>query len=220
MPKPPDDEFGVRARRSLLALAPQCRAFGDGVFGFSGPDDPDRAALHRGALVAASVVGLDQLFDDLEALGAASEKGREFDFEQSGLLGELPRRFRRRYTEGFARRFLLAYAAVGTRLAQPHWSLCATVAEELALRLLVDQAQVHLEAAGVDADFARFEDVAFEDFDHEYLFAPGADGFEDDPALAPLGMAPMGFAWWFVPFNDTDRFTSPFLVDPPPDAAP
>jgi hypothetical protein len=43
-------------------------------------------------------------------------------------------------------------------------------------------------------------ELLLEDLDHEYLYDPALDGFEDDPTLGPPGMVPMRVQDWFTPF--------------------
>jgi hypothetical protein len=39
----------------------------------------------------------------------------------------------------------------------------------------------------------------YEDMDHEWLYEPDADGIDEDPAFAHMGIALMGIKDWFTP---------------------
>ncbi len=188
---------------------------------------PDRGAAIRearlaaGSLIWAASTMVDHLFDDLQTLHqSASETAAETD-DGFLVLDELPPRYRHRYTELFVRKFLAATVAITSRLTAPQWQPPACVAEELALRMLIREAVATIEAIpGTRADTGwidAFYDAAFDDVDHEFLYQANMDGIEDDPDLGPPGMAPMGFHWWFVPFND-ERPVPPYVWDEPPTA--
>ncbi len=148
---------------------------------------------------------IDYLFEDVKTL--ASNRDTAADHDDLWVLGELPPQFANHYNGLFARKFLIATAGLTGRLTQSGWDPPRCVAEELALRLLIEQAQANLEGFGLatweesEQAYDWFRDCAFEDLDHEGLFEPALDGFEDDPSYHPLGMAPMGFESWFVPFR-------------------
>lgn len=50
--------------------------------------------------------------------------------------------------------------------------------------------------------------------DHEWLYDDSKDGIDESPLGEYLGVAPMGLASWFKPFND-DRYVHPYAVDEP-----
>jgi hypothetical protein len=162
-----------------------------------------RATALAGCLIHASVTVIDQLFDDIENL-RATPRGESHDIESTWALSALPPRFADRYTALFAQEFLVAFVDLTTRLSS-EWSPLACVAQELGLRLLLDQVEVVAESADVELEAGwreHLEELLFEDVDHEMLYDLSLDGIEDDPSIQPPGMAPMRFEDWFTPFND------------------
>jgi hypothetical protein len=147
---------------------------------------------------------LDTLFDDCTLL-----RGDATAADRSGLvvLDGLPPRFQRQYDSSFARRFLVAAATVAGRLTQPAWEPPACVAEELALRLLIDWAEAsleecHLLSAGErDAAYGTFAGYAFDDPDHEFLFEPRFGGGDCDPPASRPAVT-IGVPQWFEPFGE------------------
>jgi hypothetical protein len=127
-------------------------------------------------------------------------------------LEGLPPRFADRYDETFARALVVAVADVTRRLVAG-WEPLGCVAEELGLRLLLDQAEVQLEDAEVpvgDGWRAWLEEYLFEDPDHEMLYEPPLDG-EDGPPGEGLAGVPMRFEDWFTPFG-SGRPLPPYLL--------
>lgn len=93
------------------------------------------------------------------------------------------------------------------------WHPPHCVAEELALKILLDQAELCLEQADLEIPDWReiVEEYVFADADHELLYDPAFDGIEDDQEFA-TGTAPMAFSRWFTPFSK-ERPVSPYLLD-------
>jgi hypothetical protein len=189
-------------------------------------DDADPAQLAcalaeaqyvAGALFQAAVLIVDHLFIDVDTLKDAGEIATVAGEtpEAFFVLDELPARYAHRYDVRFAQALLVATVDVTRRLTAG-WEPLACVAEELALRLILNQAEAQLDVADVDLDDdwrGAVEDALFEDVDHELLYDEAADGIEDDPeALAILRMAPMAFTDWFKPFNP-DRPLPPYLLE-------
>jgi hypothetical protein len=85
-------------------------------------------------------------------------------------------------------------------------------AEEIALRALRIKAEVLLKIQGKESDFGDWEDVAFEDLDHELLYDERMDGIEDSEIGRELGAGHLRFAEWFKPFN-LPRIVHPFVTD-------
>lgn len=102
-------------------------------------------------------------------------------------------------------RFLVVAADMTGALARA-WCRPFCVAQELALRCLLDQVEVIQDSYDLDlADDWRgmLEDQLFEDMDSELLYPNGMDGFENDIELnMQLGFAPMNVQDWFEPFSD------------------
>lgn len=212
--------------QALLEAANRCRAFPAACF-MPPADAPNlnsdlaalrHAELHRGGLMLAAEFGVDQLLEDLCRVQQAWVREREPAWDELWLVGLLPLQLRPLYTPLFVRKFLVAWIEVGHKLSAPTWSYCSTVAEELALSLHKKLALVQLEGAGVaDGNYSLFDELAYEDVGHEAWFDPALDGSEASPAAGLHGMTPLRFRFWFVPFNDSDRFAHPYASDKRPD---
>jgi hypothetical protein len=170
-----------------------------------------------GALFQASVIVLDDLFEDLDTLrqerfGTTVAEASDDTFL---VLDELPVRYAHRYDTLFTQQLIVAMVDV-TRRFTAGWEPLGCIAQELALRLILNGAEVQLELAEVDLEDdwrAVVEAALFEDPDHEMLFDASLDGIEDDSDfLATLGAAPMAFADWFKPFK-AERHLPPYLLD-------
>ena len=119
---------------------------------------------------------------------------------------------------GCGRKFLVVAVDLTSRVSRG-WSPLSCVAQELMLRCLLDEVDTLAEIYEVDlGEYWRdlLEQALFEDLDHELLYDPALDGFEEAADVTgPPGMAPMDFDHWFVPFN-ADRRLPPYAEDPPP----
>jgi hypothetical protein len=183
-----------------------------------GLNSTDRAAALRrasalaGCLIHAADIVIDELIDDIVSLRTEQNTPASAT-EDTWVLCQLPARFAPNYTALFAQRFLVAVVDVTGRLTRG-WEPLASVAQELGLRILLNQVEVVAEAAGValnDDWRGHLEDLLLEDTDHELLYDPAFDGIEDDPASQPPGMAPMRFEDWFKPFNK-ERTMPPYAL--------
>ncbi|MFD5062545.1 MULTISPECIES: hypothetical protein [unclassified Streptomyces] len=101
----------------------------------------------------------------------------------------------------------------------PTFTHLSCVTEELALRFLLTEAKACLETFdllddGVEQALDCFADLVYEDMDHEWLYDDAKDGIEHSPVGEMLGIAPMGLADWFKPFND-GRYIHPYATDAP-----
>lgn len=165
----------------LTELAGQLRAFDPSAFRPASlaaaevPSETEHATrLAAGALVHAVRVVTDEIFYDELSLSVNNAVVEE----AMGLLvlEELPPCYEHRYDALFARALLLSSSTVATRLTRPEWTAPCSVAEALALRLFINEAQVLLEAAELmeweDSKplFEAFSAAAFSDTDHEELF--------------------------------------------------
>jgi hypothetical protein len=172
-----------------------------------------QATLVAGLMWRSAVVLVDELFDDLAAVSSSEGAG----VAQTSVLAGLPSRFAHRYTPVFVRRLIVAATDLTARLTRG-WQPPACVAQELLLRVWLDQVEMTADLLDVDLDSgwrADAEEYLFEDLDHEWLFDASLDGFEDlDQPLAP-GAAPMRFEWWFVPFEPA-RPLPPYICDDRP----
>ncbi|WP_308117943.1 hypothetical protein [Streptomyces buecherae] len=233
-------------RDTFRGLADQLRAFGPEAFG--GPPESAGAAgaeevggrggahdrqgpvvsaadarLAAGALVYGTDLLLDELFQDVCALDEDGGSVADCD-EPMWLLDELPRRYALRYDARFARRFLVTAIALTTRFTQGTFEQPSCVAEELALRLLLREAEIALDLFGLLDDGVSlalecFADSVYEDMNHEWLYDDSMDGIDESPVGAYLGVAPMGISRWFTPFA-AGRYVHPYAADDEPDDEP
>ncbi|MEU6845486.1 hypothetical protein ABZ930_26760 [Streptomyces sp. NPDC046716] len=219
----------AKTRRQMLSLAPQLKAFGPQMFGVVTEEDrkdeevgdyegtaEEDAQLAAGALIWATDVMIDQLFMDVHTLTEGDTNVAECE-DVLWHLEDLPRRYALRYDEQFARGFLVTVIAMTTRFTQGTFIQLSCVAEELALRLLLNEAKVCLETFGLLDDGVGqaldcFADLVYEDMDHEWLYDDAADGIEDSPVGEMLRIAPMGLGDWFKSFND-GRYVHPYAMD-------
>ncbi|MET8330641.1 hypothetical protein [Streptomyces sp. NPDC005181] len=224
----PDTE---KHEADIRVLAARLYAFTPVSFGVVDPDEredgddefsitPENAELAAGALVHGAEVLIDELFEDVQTL--AEEKSNVADCGGPlWLLDDLPSRYALQYDELFARRFLVTAIALTTRFTDGSFQQLGCLAEELVLKLLLEQAQVTLDLYGllddgVSAALDSFADGVYEDMDFEWLYDDSVDGIDEDPAVEPLGITPMGIGSWFTPFND-GRYVHPYAADEPSD---
>ncbi|KUO08031.1 hypothetical protein [Streptomyces sp. DSM 15324] len=218
-------------RRRMLELADELRSlppagFGvlDGEEGLAVP--PESARLAAGALVHATDVLVDELFEDVQVLTQEDATVAECE-GPLWHLERLPDRYALQYDAPFARRFLVTVIALTTRFTDGSFQRLGCVAEELALRLLLSQTTTILElhdlldddvAAALDA----LTDHLYEDMGHEYLYDGYDDGRhepgEEGAADGPLAVAPVPFDAWFTPFQ-RGRYIHPSAADEPDAAA-
>jgi hypothetical protein len=206
-------------RTQMLGLADELRSFRPVMFGVRDDEDdekedgddefavpPESARLAAGALVYATDILVDELFQDVQVL---TEEDATVEECEGPLwhLDRLPDRYALRYDARFARRFLVTVIAMTTRFTDGSFQRLSCVAEELALRFLLSQATTTLELYEllddpVSAALDAFADNVYEDMDHEWLYDDSMDGIEESSAGAALGVAPMPFKAWFTPFNE------------------
>ncbi|WP_340377290.1 hypothetical protein U5640_20900 [Streptomyces sp. SS7] len=237
-------------RRRMLELADELRSlppagFGvlDGEEGLAVP--PESARLAAGALVHATDVLVDELFEDVQVLTQEDATVAECE-GPLWHLERLPDRYALQYDAPFARRFLVTAVALTTRFTDGSFQRLGCVAEGLALRLLLSRTTTILElhdlldddvAAALDA----LTDHLYEDMDHEYLYdvhdardardardahdaydAHGGGQHEQPGAggafEGPLGVAAVPFDAWFTPFQ-RGRYIHPSAADEPDAAA-
>jgi len=223
------DEAEVEAMRSKLrAMGTQLHAFPLDSFGYTEEKDEDdeegygplvtkeAAEIAAGALVYGVHLLVDELFADLGRLASDGPNVAESD-EVFMVLDGLPERYVLKYDVLFVRRLITTAVCMTARLTQPHFGQLTCVAEELLMRLLLSEAEVTADLYGLLDDEVRqalefFADGVYEDMDHEWLYEPSADGIDEDPAFAHMGIAPMGVNDWFKPFNE-GRFVHLYAAD-------
>ncbi|MFI1253189.1 hypothetical protein ACH4U6_05175 [Streptomyces netropsis] len=218
----------------MLALADELRSFSPVMFGApEGPGDedgddyssvvsPEDAQLAAGALIYATDVMVDELFEDVHTLDQEDTNVGECD-GPLWHLEDLPERYVLQYDTRFARRFLVTVIAMTTRFTDGSFSQLSCVAEELALRLLLNQTTANLELFGLLDDGVStaldvFANNVYEDMDHEWLYDGSMDGIDEGAVGSALGFAPMAFGAWFTPFNQ-GRHVHPSAADEPDTAA-
>ncbi len=112
----------------------------------------------------------------------------------------LPGRYVDFYDFKMLRRLYACLLVVAGRL-QDRWEPPRCRGEELVLRAVLDHAETcDEEATGESTDaFANLREWLFEDFDHEYLFAPAYDGIDDPDSHegSRLGVASLHPSAWF-----------------------
>jgi hypothetical protein len=184
------DEELTERHDQLLAEAELVQALGTDAFGSNDGVTAEQAELVAGALAEAVVIMIDELFEDVKVLEEDDTTADEH--EELMVLDELPSAFSDQYSAWFAKRFLIATVIVGQRLTETEWTTPECPAEALALHVLKGRAQDELVSTGLlDEDvlkraFAAFDEHAFEDVEHEALYAEDAEGSVVDwlPAIA------------------------------------
>ncbi|MGQ4385595.1 hypothetical protein [Streptomyces sp. SAS_270] len=216
-----DDGEVEDMRRRLRSLAARLEAFPLESFGYS--DDEEKRVVDRqtaevaaGALVYAIDLLVDELFGDLAGLEEDGPTLAESDGAFM-VLEDLPPQFALHYTVLFVRRLIVTAVALTGRLTQPHFGRLNCVAEEVLLRLLLTDAEVTADTYGLLTDELRtawevFADEVYDDMDHAWLYEAAAEGIDNDPALAQLGIAPMGVENWFTPFSE-ERHVHPYAAN-------
>jgi len=204
-----DDAEVEDMRCRLRALAPSLQAFPLESFGYS--DDEEKRVVGReaaevaaGALMYAIDLLVDELFTDLAGLEEDGPTVAETDAPFM-ILDELPPLFALQYTVLFARRLTVTAVAMTGRLTQPHFGGPSCVAEELLMKFLLAQAEAtadlyDLLSDEVEAALQAFAGDVYEDMDHEWLYAPAADGVGDRVVQD-----------WFIPFGD-ERHVHPYAT--------
>lgn len=215
----------------MLGLADELRSFPPVMFGvIDGEDDeresgddefavpPESARLAAGALVYATDILVDELFEDVQILTQEEASVAECE-GPLWHLERLPDRYALQYDARFARRFLVTVIAMTTRFTDGSFERLSCVAEELALRFLLSQATMALELYellddDVSSALDALADNVYEDMDHEWLYDDSMDGIDEASESAALGVAPMAFNSWFTPFNE-GRYVHPSASDEP-----
>lgn len=223
-----DDTEVEAMRRRLRSMAPQLQAFP--LISFGGPEDEEgeadeeyepfvskeAAEIASGALVYGIHLLVDELFGDLGRLEQDGPSVAESE-EVFMVLENLPERYVLQYDVLFVRRLVTTAVTMTGRLTRPYFGQLTCVAEELLMRFLITEAEVTADLYGLLDDEVRtaleaFTNEVFEDMDHEWLYEPAADGIDEDPALAHMGIAPMGINNWFTPFNE-GRFVHSYAAN-------
>ena len=156
-----------------------------------------RTRLLAGLLWNSSSVLLDQLFRDLDALGPL-ETVTPSHIAGSSVLSSLPPQFATRYDAKFTRKFIVVAADVTASLVRG-WTAPGCLAAELAVRCLLDQAQITQDIYELelpDGWRATVEEILLEDAASEWLYTDSADG--------DTGTAQPDVGQWFKSFSPGD----------------
>lgn len=166
------EQLGFEPRLEDLTEDQRSRLDGDDLEWMEAitPERRDRtliqATLLAGALWDASVVLIDQLFEDLGNLQKLPRIDRH-DIANTFVLSGLPARHADKYDLRFTQKFLVIAADMTVALAR-EWTRPSCVTQELALRCLFDQMEVIEDLYSLDlADGWRglLEDRMLEDTD-------------------------------------------------------
>lgn len=164
------------------------------------PEDRQKAVsqarLLAGLLWNSSSILLDQLFRDLGTLSKL-ETITASDIAGTSVLTSLPPQFASNYGTKFTQKFIVVAADVTACLVRG-WTAPGCLAAELAVRCLLDQADITVDIYELDLPEgwrAQVEEVLLEDADSEALYAGSLDVLEDDAAR-------LGFEHWFKPYNN------------------
>jgi hypothetical protein len=156
-----------------------------------------RTLLLAGLLWNSSAVLLDQLFHDLAKLNKPDATPP--DIAESSVLSSLPPRFASSYDAKFTRKFIVVASDVTASLVRG-WTAPGCLAAELAVRCLLDQAEITEDIYELDLpeDWrGRVEEVLLEDADSQALYSEGPDVPADDDGE-------LGFEHWFSPLSPGD----------------
>ena len=187
-------QYGLQDLEEMDAVTPEERAA-----------SLRHARLLAGLLWHSSVVLIDQLYADHRSVSEMDEITAA-DIEGTWVLSSLPERFATLYGVDFVRRFIVVASDLTGALVRG-WDPPGCVAAELALRCLLDQAELTADAYELDEDLAdgwreRLDDILFDDADSDMLYSRRLDGFENDAEMgAELGIVSMRFEEWFEPFS-------------------
>ncbi|MDR7081333.1 hypothetical protein J2X01_000610 [Arthrobacter ginsengisoli] len=166
------------------------------------PQDRQRAVsqtrLLAGLLWNSSSILIDQLFRDLGTLSGL-EAVTPSDIAGTSVLSSLPPQFASSYDAKFIQKFIVVAADVTAALVRG-WIAPGCLAAELAVRCLLDQAEITEDIYELDLaeDWrAQVEELLLEDADSEALYSDSLDVLEDDADR-------LGFEYWFQPYNAWD----------------
>jgi hypothetical protein len=154
--------------------------------------------LLAGLLWNSSSILVDQLFRDLGTLSTL-DAASPADIAGTSVLSSLPPQFSAYYDAKFTQKFIVVAADVTASLVRG-WTAPGCLAAELAVRCLLDQAEITEDIYELDLPEewrAQVEEVLLEDADSEALFSDSLDVLEDDADR-------LGFEQWFRPFAPGD----------------
>ncbi|WP_236567783.1 MULTISPECIES: hypothetical protein [unclassified Nocardiopsis] len=165
----------------MRAMAPHFRAFNSEDFGHLSEESGEEslvsaedAELAAGSLAYATEIVIDEMFMDVAALTTSDSTVADEDVVTMSLYA-LPQAYTHFYDARFARHFLVTTVAMTSRFASGGSRMLSSTAEELALKMILEQAETSLElyelnSPGVTRALAFFKENAYEDLDHEELY--------------------------------------------------
>ncbi|WP_456503566.1 hypothetical protein [Arthrobacter sp. UYCu723] len=166
------------------------------------PEDREKLVrqtrLLAGLLWNSSSILIDQLFRDLGTLSQL-EAATPTEIAGTSVLSSLPPQFAASYDAKFTQKFIVVAADVTASLVRG-WTAPGCLAAELAIRCLLDQAEITEDIYELDLpeDWrADVEEVLLEDADSEALYSDRLDDLEDDASE-------LDFEHWFKPFAPGD----------------
>jgi hypothetical protein len=171
------------------------------------PEDRHKAVrqtrLLAGLLWNSSSILIDQLFRDLGTLSTLDVL-MPADIAGTSVLSSLPPQFAASYDAKFTQKFIVVSADVTASLVRG-WTAPGCLAAELAVRCLLDQAEITEEIYELDLPEnwrAAVEEVLLEDADSEALYSDDDD--DDGDGLDRADAGALGFEHWFRPFAPGD----------------
>ena len=167
------------------------------------PPDERQKALRQTRLLAgllwnSSSILIDQLFRDLGTLSGL-DVVTPTDIAGTSVLSCLPPRFASDYDVKFTQKFIVVAADVTASLVRG-WTAPGSLAAELAVRCLLDQAEITEDIYELDLpeDWrANVQEVLLEDADSEALYSNDDDGGRTPDAQ-------LDFKNWFKPLAPGD----------------
>ena len=167
------------------------------------PEDRQQAVgqtrLLAGLLWNSSSILIDQLFRDLGMLGRTWTTSAPADIAGTSVCPRCRRSSLASYDAKFTQKFIVVAADVTASLVRG-WTAPGCLAAELAVRCLLDQAEITEDIYELDLpeDWrAEVEEVLLEDADSDALYSDSLDVLEDDADT-------LGFDQWFKPFAPGD----------------
>ncbi|MCU1436026.1 MAG: hypothetical protein JWR71_2751 [Pseudarthrobacter sp.] len=158
--------------------------------------------LLAGLLWNSSGVLLDQLFRDLETLRGL-DTVTPSDIAGSSVLSSLPPQFAASYDTTFTQKFVVVASDVAASLGRG-WTAPGCLAAELAVRCLLDQAEITEDIYELELpeDWrAQVEEILLEDADSQALYTePHPDG----PDVPSEDRGDLHFEQWFKPLAPGD----------------
>lgn len=145
---------------------------------------------------------IDSLFDELQTVSEASDRGDEASFQ---FAYKLPVLWRRRANPGFLRKLIIAAGNL-SRQAVYGWDRPGCLAEEMLVLWLMDEIEIHADMFGTELPRGDWRGdlvaLLMPDEDISHLYNPAHDGIDQSDAGRFLGIPGLGFEDAFTPFNN------------------